>query len=168
MAVARDEPVRKAPFQLQRQRFSAHEAGIQHRVAHLGVVLERHLRNRFRIRPPDALEFRKQRLPVLTAASSIESNTTQSSNAAFIPWPWKGTMAWAASPSSSTCPPTRQGAACTVASCPAGCAWNSAARSGISGTASGNSLAGRIPGRPESQSMWRSCAAPARRGTASQ
>jgi hypothetical protein len=64
-----------------------------------------------------------------------------------MPWPWKGTMACAASPSRSTLPPMCQGARCTVPSWPCGWAANSCSRA--SGRGVGKFALGRIrPRRP--------------------
>ena len=60
---------------------------------------------------------------------SSSASATQSSKAQFMPWPWNGTIACAASPSSSTRPPTCQRSQCTVPSRPCGLAANCAARS---------------------------------------
>ena len=48
------------------------------------------------------------------AARSCSASSTASSKPQFIPWPWKGTMAWAASPSSRARPSRcqRRGRAC--------------------------------------------------------
>src|SRR5689334_11207235 len=63
--VAWDESSRKPPLQLQRQALSTHEAWIEHCVAHLRVILERHLCNGCRVRTPLSLELSEQRLPVI-------------------------------------------------------------------------------------------------------
>ena len=52
--------------------------------------------------PARVLERREQRSASRRATPSSASSTRQSSKAEFMPWPWNGTIACAASPSSST------------------------------------------------------------------
>ena len=113
--VARDEALREMPLELEGDGLAAHEVGVAHGVAHFGVVLDRH-----GARWPrcwDVATPRSARTLAATAARCRRAppSTTQSSNAAFIPWPWKGTIACAASPIRSTRPSTRQGRLCTGA-----------------------------------------------------
>ena len=135
-----------------------------HGVAHLGVILQGHLRDRRGVRPPDALEFRKQRLPVVRTRRAASPARRNPRTPRSFPGRERATMAWAASPSKTTRPPTRQGAACTVPICPAGCAWKSWLPDlEIKGTGRPEAPPGRSPGRPASQAAWRSCAGPVAR-----
>jgi hypothetical protein len=73
----------------------------------------------------------------LRCDSTYSSSIKQSSNAAFIPCPKKGTTAWAASPTKSN-EPTLQGSTLMVTRLPTGLSRNSLATSGMRGTTSGN------------------------------
>ena len=66
------------------------------------------------------------------------SSTVQSSKPQFIPWPWNGTMAWAASPITNVLAPTCQPEHLTVPKDPVGLFLKSSIRLGINGTVSGN------------------------------
>ena len=61
--------------------------------------------------------------------------------AAFMPWPWNGTMAWAASPTSTARSSKLQPVARSVPSAPAGFSTNCSARSGQRAAKSANSAA---------------------------
>src|SRR5437870_5314626 len=55
--VARDEAIGEAPLESQGDLPAAQEVGIQHRIAHLAVVLERHLRDGLRVGTAQPLEL---------------------------------------------------------------------------------------------------------------
>src|SRR5436305_7964631 len=69
--VARDEAIGEAPLESQGDLPAAPEAGIQHRIAHLAVVLERHLRDGLGVGTAQPLELPEHRLPFPAAPDDL-------------------------------------------------------------------------------------------------
>ena len=135
--VARHEASREAPLQLQRQRPLQMELRIAHGVAHLEVVLDRHVGDGVRVRTALLLEAPERAGPVAVPSRACASSSRQSSNAQFMPWPWNGVIACAASPISSSRSSTDQRSQRTVPMMPVGCCRNSSVSAGSSAQTSG-------------------------------
>src|SRR5690606_14468557 len=70
------EATREATFQLERQFFFQDELGIAHRVAHLDIILECHVRNRFGIGSSSCLESIERLGPGRGVAQNLEQLAT--------------------------------------------------------------------------------------------
>src|SRR5580693_2902443 len=100
-----DEQTRIFRFQREFHLLFEQKPRVRHAIAHFDEILEREIRDGVGIRLSCPFEF-GQSGPWRSKSSR---KSVQSSKAQFIPCPKKGTMAWAASPSNSTFPPTCQG-----------------------------------------------------------
>ena len=89
------------------------------------------------------------------AAAMWRSSARQSSKAQFMPWPWKGTMAWAASPSSTARPSIRQRCRRSVPRPLTGWLVQSWSNSGSSGSASAKSRSKKARAAARSGRVWK-------------